>query len=178
LRVKASTTLWIIATALLLTGGCGNCCESCRRHTQMIEHHKHVDRTLAERPHEAAIERAIVSQHTLFPYHFVPNSPMLNELGVRDLDVLATHYRYNPGRLHVRRGEAPEELYRQRLRNVLNLLESTGVNVESLAVSDGPAGGETIPSEQMLHILIKDVHQTPPSFYRQPAGAGISGGER
>lgn len=35
----------------------------------------------------------IVRQKTLYAYHFVPESPILTELGERDLSILARHYR-------------------------------------------------------------------------------------
>ena len=37
----------------------------------------------------------VVRQKTVFPYHFLNDSPALNELGERDLALLANHYRDN-----------------------------------------------------------------------------------
>ncbi len=41
------------------------------------------------------IANAIVRQKTLFAYHFVPDTPLLTELGEHDLSILATHYKNN-----------------------------------------------------------------------------------
>ena len=39
------------------------------------------------------IANGIVRQKTLYAYHFVPDTPILTELGERDLSILAKHYR-------------------------------------------------------------------------------------
>ena len=44
---------------------------------------------------DESVINAIVRQKTLFPYHFVPDTPLLTKLGERDLTVLASHYRNN-----------------------------------------------------------------------------------
>lgn len=44
---------------------------------------------------DEAVENAIIRQHTIFSYHFVPGAPYLTELGERDLDVLAHHYKHS-----------------------------------------------------------------------------------
>jgi len=43
---------------------------------------------------EEAVENAIIRQHTLYSYHFVADAPYLTELGERDLDILANHYKH------------------------------------------------------------------------------------
>ncbi len=42
---------------------------------------------------EDSITNGIVSQRTIFPYHFLADTAQLNELGERDLHVLATYYK-------------------------------------------------------------------------------------
>ncbi len=100
-----------------------------------------------------SIEAAIVSQHTLYPYHFVQNGADLNELGARDLSVLAEHYRDNPGTLKVRRADTASDLYNSRLATVSALLVEHGVDTDRVKINNGPAGGDGVSSERMLIIL-------------------------
>ena len=51
------------------------------------------------------VENAIITQHTLYPYHFVTDGEELNELGQRDLMVLARHFKEHPGVLNIRQGD-------------------------------------------------------------------------
>lgn len=165
----------LLMACLIVMTGC--CCDDTDERQEAISYQRWADKRLAAWPHEAAIENAIISQHTLFPYHFAPDSGNLNELGNRDLGILARHYLYNSGRLNIRRGSASESLYRERVDNVVATLRSIGVEMATVRVSDGPAGGEGIASEELLHILIEDVRQTPPSYYQDPtSAAGLAGG--
>jgi hypothetical protein len=101
----------------------------------------------------SAIENAIIAQHTLYPYHFVANSDMLNNLGESDLGVLATHYRLHPGKLNIRRGETPEDLYKARVKLVVEKLAEEGVDTDRVTVEDALPGGDGISSERALLIL-------------------------
>ena len=111
------------------------------------------DRELVNTVNDTAIQYAIISQHTLFPYHFVNNSNRLNELGEFDLNVLANHFLKNPGQLNIRRDDTPEELYQARVSFVLERLENAGIESEKIAFSDGMPGGSGMPSEKILTIL-------------------------
>lgn len=111
-----------------------------------------------------SVNKAIISQHTLQPYHFRPAAAMLNELGDRDLNVLAAHYQTTPGRLNVRRGEADDALYEARVAYVMQALEQAGVDVNRVTVEDDLPGGPGLVSERSLVILGNDVPmQTYPS---------------
>ena len=101
---------------------------------------------------DTAMRNAIISQHTIFPYHFAENSDKLNELGGRDLSVLAGHFKDNPGPLNIRRNNTTEELYQARVNFVLKRLKEAGVET-SISVSDGMPGGDGMPSEKVLNIM-------------------------
>lgn len=45
--------------------------------------------------YDESVKNGIVRQKTLFAYHFVPDTPLLTEIGEHDLSILATHYRDN-----------------------------------------------------------------------------------
>jgi len=114
------------------------------------------DRELVNTVNDTAIQYAIISQHTLFPYHFVNNSNRLNELGEFDLNVLANHFLKNPGQLNIRRDDTPEELYQTRVSFVLERLEDAGIESEKITFSDGMPGGSGMPSEKILTILERE----------------------
>ncbi len=99
------------------------------------------------------MENAIVSQHTLYPYHFVPDGETLNKLGQRDLAVLARHFQNYPGSLNIRRGDTPAELYDARVAYAVQQLKQAGVKTDRLSVSDGMPGGTGVPSERVVMIL-------------------------
>ncbi len=102
---------------------------------------------------DTAIENAIISQHTLFGYHFVQNGAELNELGQRDLAVLAGHFAKHPGRLNIRRHNVPAELYEARVNLVREGLQKAGIELERMSISDGMPGGSGMASERVLIIL-------------------------
>jgi hypothetical protein len=112
-----------------------------------------VNRRLINSYNDTAIENAIISQHTLFPYHFIPNGAELNELGQRDIGVLAGHFMKHPGSLNIRRYDTAAELYEARVNTVRERLREAGINVESMNISDGMPGGSGMPSERVLTIL-------------------------
>lgn len=96
---------------------------------------------------------AIVRQHTVYPYHFISQSADLNDLGQRDLEVLAKHFKENPGNLNVRRGRTSDDLYDARVATVLAALAEAGVDNESMRVADNMAGGDGMDSREVLLIL-------------------------
>jgi hypothetical protein len=112
-----------------------------------------INTKLVDSLNNLAIENAIVAQHTLFPYHFVRNGPELNELGQRDLAVLANHFLENAGPLNVRKGDTVAELYEARVSHVLDGLKEAGIELERIAVADGMPGGPGMPSEKVVTIL-------------------------
>ena len=114
---------------------------------------KNLDVELVKTLSHIGIENAIVSQHTLYPYHFVENGETLNDLGQHDLAVLARHYAERPGSLNVRRGEVSDELYQARVAQVAARLRAAGVSADRMEVSDGMPGGSGMPSEQVVTIL-------------------------
>ncbi len=108
---------------------------------------------LADSIHNAAMENAIIAQHTLFRYQFVRNAALLNELGKRDLDILAAHFKEHPGRLNIRRGDVAADLYEARVKRVVEVLTKAGVGADAIAIADALPGGDGMPSERVLTIL-------------------------
>lgn len=100
-----------------------------------------------------AIQNAIVTQHTLFPYHFITDTAELNELGRRDMGVLTAHYRLQGGELSIRRGDATAGLYESRVKAIRDTLIRDGIKAEKVHLSDGPAGGDGTSSERVVMVL-------------------------
>lgn len=100
----------------------------------------------------ASIRRAIVSQRTIYPYHFVTGAAALNDLGRRDLGFLAEHYVEHGGVLNVSRGDASLELYAARRNAVAAALLEEGVEEGRVELVDGYPGGEGISGRRAAEI--------------------------
>ena len=114
-----------------------------------------VNAELISAMNDMAMENAIISQHTLFPYHFINNSDKLNELGQRDLAVLVNHFKENPGILNVRRDGTPENLYQARVAFVAQQLRESAVYA-AVELADGMPGGSGMSSENVLRALERE----------------------
>lgn len=110
---------------------------------------------------DAAINNALLTQHTLFPYHFVTDQAGLNELGRRDLGALVIHFRAGGGELNVRRGGASEELYQARVATVAKLLGEAGIESGRVRIGEALAGGAGMASEEVVRILQADRQAKP-----------------
>jgi hypothetical protein len=109
--------------------------------------------------HDASKTEALLAQRTLYPHYFVIDSAALNELGRRELDTLAKHYREYGGRLHVERADASDELYAARLASVADRLAAGGVDPARILRPEGRPGGAGIASQRMLLILRREAAQ-------------------
>lgn len=112
-----------------------------------------VDVELVNSLNRIGVDRAIIAQHTLYPHHFVADSAVLNELGTRDLSVLAGHFAEHEGTLNVRRGETAPELYEARVTHVIEELGKAGVDTGRMNIADGMPGGSGMPSERVVTVL-------------------------
>jgi len=137
---------WTLAVCLLCSVLVG--CEKSVR-----EPEKSIDAELVKTLNNIAVENAIITQHTIYPYHFVTDGEELNELGQRDLAVLAGHFAENAGTLNVRRGQTPAALYEARVARVTESLKQAGVDTARLSVSDEMPGGTGMSSERVVTIL-------------------------
>lgn len=128
-------------------------CQTDREGDAARQPQQNLDVELVKTLNNVGIDSAIITQHTLYPYHFVPDGDTLNDLGRRDLAVLAKHYAEHPGVLNIRRDRTPRELYDARIASALTALKDAGVQTERMSISDNMPGGPGMPSERVVTIL-------------------------
>ncbi len=145
--MKTTLRIMLIGTALLVVG-----CSGARKQQGQVNRGL-MNQELVKSLFNMQVENAIVTQHTLFPYHFTDNSAELNELGERDFDVLVRHLAENPGRLNIKQGNISDELYEGRVQSVLEKLQDEGVDPEKTAIVDDLAGGKGITSLRAIDIV-------------------------
>jgi len=115
-----------------------------------------INRQLVSTYNDIALENAIISQHTLYPYHFIDNSAELNELGKRDLDVLIRHFTKEAGHLNIRKQNISSELYEARMESVQKRIEEANISMDGISIVDYMPGGSGIASESILVILSQE----------------------
>jgi hypothetical protein len=139
--------------------------------------HAEANRAMVQWLNNAAIDNAIIRQHTLYPYHFVANSEKLNDLGYRDVMVLGNFYRMNPGKVNVRKADTPDGLYEARIDYVVRALEHHGVSRNRIeVVEDGFPGGDGASSQRVMQILELDrpgQRSSPTAGARQTRGLEV-----
>jgi len=138
--------LWcagIICLAGVLLAGC-------EEEQAASKNQKNLDVELVNTVNNLQVENAIITQHTLYPYHFATDGAGLNDLGQRDLMVLARHFKEHPGVLNVRQGETGAELYSARVAQVQSRLKEAGVDTGRMTISDGMPGGPGMRSEAIV----------------------------
>jgi len=115
-----------------------------------------VNRKVVDTYSDLAIQNAIITQHTLYPYHFKNNSAQLNGLGQQDLSVLVRHFKENPGKINVQQGSTDSILYQSRIQTVYEMLLQGGVSDGQIQIVSGMPGGDGMPSNSMIEILEVD----------------------
>lgn len=143
----------MIAMFCILTIGCNETMEE-RPDKPLI------NRQLIKTYNDMALENAIISQHTLYPYHFIQNGAELNELGKRDLAVLIKHFIKNDGHLNIRKNDISADLYESRVESVYKRLQEAGLDMDRINISDDMPGGAGIASESILVILAQEDEPT------------------
>jgi hypothetical protein len=132
----------------------------CQEETAKSPNDHGVNSKLVNTYNDIAIQNAVVSQHTLYPYHFVENGAELNELGQKDLAVLTSHFVKHPGHLNIRKHKTPGDLYQARVNLVRDRLQQAGIANNRISISDGMPGGSGMSSERVLVILEQESEGT------------------
>ena len=146
-------TAFVVELALLCVLLCG--CNNTQKEPVKVNEGQ-MNAGLITAYNDTAMENAIIVQHSLYPYHFVNNSEKLNDLGRRDLSILARHFKEYPGQLNISGEGAGENLYQARLVYVADLLKKDGIDVSKVAISDRLPGGDGMNSVDVLQIKEAD----------------------
>ncbi len=150
--------------AICLVGGLLSGCEE----DQRTAADQRFDREMVRTLNNIGVENAIITQHTLYPYHFAVDGEKLNDLGQRDFAVLARHFTQHPGLLNVRQGEGiSPELYKARVAHVTGRLKDAGIDPARVSISDGVPGGPGLPAERVVTILRKTDDPSTKSYPRE-----------
>jgi len=169
------TRISLVLPAALLVAACQSTPNHHATYAPNAEQMANLDRWMVNDIHDTAINNALITGHTVYPYHFATGAATLNELGERDLTALAAYYRTTPGALNVRRGDATEDLYKARVECVSKRLADLGVDMTRLKIADAPAGGPGMASEQVVKILQSQDKPFPADAGSATAGTGTSG---
>ena len=105
---------------------------------------------------DIAMENAIVTQCTLYPYHFINNSHQLNELGHKDLSILIDRFKQYPGHLNVQQGDTLSSVYQARVAYVYRQLENAGIDMMKVAIADEMPGGSGMSTDDVVEIQQAD----------------------
>jgi hypothetical protein len=144
-------TVFVIELALLCVFVCG--CNN--THKNPVDEGR-MNAGLITAYNDTAMENAIIAQHSLYSYHFVNNSDQLNELGRRDLSILAKHFKEYPGQLDISRDGTSKGLYQARVAYVSGQHNKDGVDISKLTISDGLPGGSGMASSEVVQIKEAD----------------------
>jgi hypothetical protein len=157
-RKKELTVRITLLASLALAGLSG-----CAREGGLLrvdDQRQPVNRWTIETTDDESVANAVIAQHTLYPYHFVVNGADLNELGERDVKILARHLSRYPGELNLRRGSENQAMYDARIQGVTSMLVAFGVDKGGIKVVDKVPGGDGVSSERALEILERSMVQT------------------
>ena len=135
-----------------------------------------LDRQIAQAVPDCQDRNGVLAQHTLYPYHFQANSAKLNELGQRDLSVLADAYRRDPGPLNIQRGDTTYAFYRSRVDTVVAALRGRGVDTAKVTIGDGLAGGEGISSPDADRAIQRSHQPVAAQGAQMPVGVVLTPG--
>ena len=146
--MKLSMNITLALACILIFG--------CQENVKEDPNRKLLNSQLVNTYNDIALENAIISQHSLYSYHFVKNGAELNELGKRDLSVLINHFVHQAGHLNIRRHDTSIELYEARIESVQKKLQEAGIKIDRISISDDMPGGSGLASESILVILSEE----------------------
>ena len=112
-----------------------------------------LDISLAESARSRPIKEAVIAHHVLYPYHFVSNAAELNELGLRDVAIMAEHFSNHPGSINIRRQDMPAALFQARVEAVCQALGKDNVDIKRIVIEDTLPAGDGMDSQRVLRIM-------------------------
>jgi len=173
-----------LAAILSVAGGCGHHQEEMKK-TEAIRRDSQLnDINIVDAVRDSGVKAAIISQHTLYPYHFEQDRANLNELGQRDLTVLAGRLRSHAGELNIPRNGTDAALYESRVQWVMESLKAQGIAADHVKIVEGVGMTDGAPSEDVvrevrgLRTQSQTQMQNETSSQSQSSGASMAEGQR
>lgn len=165
-----------VLVALMLTAivvGCDN------KDPYVDENARLMDQVMVDVNRTQPIDQAVIVQHTLYPYHFFEGKDVLNDVGCRDLRLIADYYRESGVPLNVQRGGVSQELYDARVRSVAKFIADCGIADNRIQIVEGRPGGAGMASMWVVKIMSKQEpggaqQQEKPGVYMLPFRNGES----
>jgi hypothetical protein len=140
-----------VLAAVILMAVVVGCCED----PYVDQNALMLDRATIEAARMEPIDQAIITQHTLYPYHFAEGKDTLMPLGCHDLQVLVDHYRDQGVAMNVQRGGASQELYDARVRTVAKFIADVGVPEGRIQITQGLPDGPGLAGYWVVKIMAK-----------------------
>ncbi len=113
------------------------------------DHHGRANETMIRAAFDASVRQAVVTERTVYPYHFVDQAAELNMLGLSHVQRLATALRATPGTVNLPRGDVSVALYEQRVESLREALRHFDVDADAVEVIDDFPGGRGMPAARV-----------------------------
>ena len=146
--VSKSLLYAVSGAALLLIG----CAETPKAEAPPIDKVE-FNRSLVRVYDQEMARQAIIREMTVYGHHFDAGGSQLNELGRRDLLVIADHLKTNPGTVHLASAGVPEGLVEARRVAVREYLSGEGLPMDLIEVDAGLPGGEGGTARRVLRAV-------------------------
>ncbi|HEV2294157.1 MAG TPA: hypothetical protein VGR35_09890 [Tepidisphaeraceae bacterium] len=147
--------MWVAVVAgvvLAVAGGCRRRADGMGRMDAQAATNKAMMRLI----YDHARQNAAIADHTIHPYHFVPNATALNPLGLQHVADLAAAYRTAPGMVTLPRGDVRDDLHQARVQVVLERMADAGVDVQRLRIVEDPQPGDPrVSSARATRLLLQ-----------------------
>jgi len=166
------TTKTMIATtaaALLAVAGCQH--KAAEATADRTPDEQTLNTLMVKTAYDQNERNAIIAERAIYGHHFRPASAELNNLGLRQVRILADAFHDQAVQVHVARADASDELYRRRLDAVRTAFADHGLDRSSLTLNDGQPDGSGIASDKVFRAYTADVNGTANSINQPDASA-------
>lgn len=162
--------LGIALAAMLLAAFAAGCCHRPQDVVCAPNPDRRIVASILDEQAVAAVQR----QRAIYSWHFAPGTADLNELGRRDLAIIAAQDKTRPGTLHVRLGS--DDMREARLAAIRACLESQGVEVARMNFDEDWPGGDGVGGEAAARSVTPDAAGPMPMLMApMPPASGSSG---
>ena len=138
---------------VLLTFNCG-CNDEEKTDTAKMK--GSMNRSIIHTLRQMSIDKAVISEHTLYPHHFEYQQAQLNELGKKNLRVMSEYLQNSSGIVNISSQNTDQQLYSQRLQHVKDFLQNADIQTSRIKIDDGFPAGPGMPTTKLIKILTEE----------------------